>query len=262
MLPPEKWLAFKNLVLQWSKKKRVSKKELLRLLGKLNWCCKVIRGGRTFLRRLIDLSMRLKKNHHRIWLNKQAKADINWWVSCMDFFHGKTKFVDDIRPPTETFHTDSSRIAGGGIFNNDWFYINFEKDLPEYKDAHINTLELLVVLMAARRWGHLWKGKHIKVRCDNSAACNAINKGSSRSERFMDCLRELFWISVYHDFRVTAVHIKGTLNTAADIVSRLHEQSMKPLFESLFMPIKSILCTAHMSIPVFLSFQDGTPIIK
>lgn len=113
-LPPEKLQAFQELLLQWSSKKRVSKRDLLSLLGRLNWASRVVRGGRTFLRRLIDLSMRLKKNHHRIWLNAEAKADIMWWVNCMDMFHGNTRFIDDMRPPVDKLSTDASRVSGGG----------------------------------------------------------------------------------------------------------------------------------------------------
>ena len=215
----------------------MSKKDLLRFLGKLNWCCKVVRGGRTFLRRLIDLSMLLKKNHHKIWLNAEAREDINWWVASMEYFHGNTKFVDDLRPPSDTFATDACMLAGGGHYRGDWFYVNFENDFPEYSDAHINTLELLSVLVAARRWGHLWGDRHIRVRCDNTSACNAINKGSSKSKLFMRCLRELFWLSVLNNFRLTAVHIKGEINVVADLISRLHEEQFKIEFVKRYLPL-------------------------
>lgn len=261
-LPPEKLQAFQELLLQWSSKKRVSKRDLLSLLGRLNWASRVVRGGRTFLRRLIDLSMRLKKNHHRIWLNAEAKADIMWWVNCMDMFHGNTRFIDDMRPPVDKLSTDASRVSGGGAWGRDWFHINFGIDFPGFKDSHINTLELLTVLVAARRWGHAWGGTHIRILCDNTSACNAINKGTSRSPEFMRCLRELFWLSVLNNFRVTATHIKGSLNNTADMISRLHEPPMRDKFVNMYIPLNDTSCLKHMSMATFLSLQDGTPILK
>ena len=73
-LPPSKLNEFIELVDNWSTRKRVSKKELQHFLGKLNWAARVIRGGHTFMRRLIDLVSKLKSPHHRIWLNCEARA--------------------------------------------------------------------------------------------------------------------------------------------------------------------------------------------
>jgi len=42
---------------------RCTKRELLSLIGKLSFACKVIPSGRIFLRRLIDL---IKKLHHHL----------------------------------------------------------------------------------------------------------------------------------------------------------------------------------------------------
>ena len=99
-LPNKKYLELQGLVSDWAQKRRVSKKDLQRFLGKLNWAARVIRGGRTFMRRLIDLTCKLKAAHHRIWLNSEARADITWWLTSMSVFHGSTKFVSDLLPPS------------------------------------------------------------------------------------------------------------------------------------------------------------------
>ena len=98
-LPDSKLLELKDLLLVWTSKRRASKKELLSLIGKLSWASRVVRGGRTFVRRLIDMSCKLKANHHRTWLNSESKADINWWIKGLELFHGFTKFNSDLTPP-------------------------------------------------------------------------------------------------------------------------------------------------------------------
>ena len=222
------------------------------ILGKLNWASQVVRGGRTFLRRLIDLSMKLKKNSHRTWLNREARADLEWWSKALTLFHGSTCFIQDLSPPDSDFKTDACRIGGGGWYKNDWFYINFKIDYPSFEHAHINCLELLTVLEGARRWGHHWRGQHIRVHSDNSSTVQAINKGTSHSPLFMLCLRQLFWISVLYDFRITAVHIKGEDNYLSDMISRIHMPKMAESFLNCMSPVnRHVNCFNHMSFSTF-----------
>ena len=109
-----------------------------------------------------------------------------------------------MKPPQFELSTDACNKAGGGSFQNDWFS-NFSVDHPSFNGEHINCLEILTVLIAARRWGHLWTVHHIRVHCDHSASVYALNKGTSRSKWFMYVLRELFWLSVKYNFRLSAI---------------------------------------------------------
>ena len=259
-LPETKLNEMKTMIEDWLIKRRASKRELLRLLGKLNWCARVVRGGRTFMRRLIDLATGLKANHHRTWLNSEVRRDILWWRSGLRHFHGSTQFLQDIHPPKAVFATDACLTGGGGVYDTDWFYVNFANDFPEYKSEHINVLELLTVLVAARRWGHRWDGTHIRVLSDNSATVFAINKGSSRSPKFMLCLRELFWLGVVHNFRITASHIKGEHNIVADMVSRLDEPENLRKFINMFAgSVLNFYCNMTLNAFLLLPLQIPDP---
>ena len=255
-LPESKLKQIKDLVCVWSLKKRASKKELQRFLGKLNWAARVVRGGRTFMRRLIDLMSKLKKSNHRTWLNLGARSDILWWAKGLEIFHGYSKFVSDLHPPTYSLATDSCRAGGGAVHGDDWVYSNFAADYPDIVNEHINTLELFVILLAARRWGHLWCGTHVQVKCDNLSAVYAINKGCSRSPIFMRLLREVFWLSERYQFRLTAVHISGVRNIVADTVSRLHLPDFRQKFVEMFSWRNNFInCASHMSFSSFLCLQ-------
>ena len=238
-------------------KKRASKRDILSLIGKLNWACKVVFGGRTFLRRLINLTMPLKANHHRTWISKDARDDIVWWDLGLSEFHGFSPFICDLKPPDTEVVTDACLVGGGGFHNSDWFYTNFETDFPGWKNSPINALELLTVLVAVRRWGPLWAGKHIRIKCDNSATVQAINKGSSRSPLFMCCIREMFWLSVRFGFRLTAVHIPGDWNYLADLISRLHVLDCVNKFLRIC-GVKNLNCFYNMSFSAFLRLQGLT----
>ena len=52
-LPHDELGSFFEMLLNFSSRKRASRKQLEVLIGKLNWASQVISGGRTFLRRII-----------------------------------------------------------------------------------------------------------------------------------------------------------------------------------------------------------------
>ena len=196
-------------------------------------------------------------NHHRIWVNAEARQDILWWAAGLDYFHGATRFVSDLPPPHSNLVTDACRQSGGGYYESDWFFVNFSLDYPQLCSEHINVLELLSVLVAVRCWGHLWRDKHIQVRCDNSASVGAINKGSSRSPAFMRILREIFWLSVVNNFRFTAVHVRGEHNVLADCISRLHLPGFWEKFGRMFPSIiNCFYCKNHMSSSSYMFLQE------
>ena len=57
-------------------RKKVTLKEVQSLGGLLNFACSVIKPGRAFLRRLIDLTVGIRSPHHLIRLNKEVKEDL------------------------------------------------------------------------------------------------------------------------------------------------------------------------------------------
>ena len=59
------------------------------LIVKLSFTAKVIPSGRTFIRHLIDLSTTVKKLHHHISLNREARADSDWWIKFLPKWNGR-----------------------------------------------------------------------------------------------------------------------------------------------------------------------------
>ena len=78
-LPLDKLTRLRDRVKEWLQKKRCTKRELLSLAGQLQHAATVIRPGRTFLRRLFDLSATVQKPNHHLSLNKGARSDLAWW---------------------------------------------------------------------------------------------------------------------------------------------------------------------------------------
>ena len=103
---------------KWNNKKSCSKRDLLSLVGKLGFICKVVKPGRTFIRRMIDLSKTVKFLHFRIKLNRSFRADLDWWRMFLPHWNG----ISVIHREVDTeLYTDSSDVGIGAIYGNQWF---------------------------------------------------------------------------------------------------------------------------------------------
>ena len=258
-LPESKLLEMKLLCKSWLSKHKCTKRDLQSLIGKLNWCSRVLKGGRTFARRLINLLCKVALPSHHIRITAEARADIEWWVHALQFFHGTAQFPADIPVPSFVFSTDACPIGGGGHYGQDWFFSSWVQDYPQYASSHINVLELLSVKIAVERWGHKWKGLHIMVRSDNGATVAAVNNASSRSPELLTLIHELYWLSVKYDFKLSASHIPGVENVLSDGISRMFDVDKALLMKELLMqnPNSCMFCLGHMSKASFLFLQDA-----
>ena len=64
-LPSDKLFQLQFLLQSWCSRKKCTKRDLLSLIGSLSFACKVVKPGRIFLRRLIDLSTSaFTSSHH------------------------------------------------------------------------------------------------------------------------------------------------------------------------------------------------------
>ena len=226
-LPEDKLQNLRELLLTWSTKKRATKLQLQQLIGKLAWAARVIKGGRTFVRRLIDLMCSLKHKHHHLRLTSSARADITWWSHFCTLFNGTANFIADEPVPDHIFTTDACSVGGAAYFAGDWFYSNWHIDFPALAEKHINLKELFAVVLATRRWAHTWKDLRVVVYTDNQTTQHLLNKATSRDHIVMSWLREIFWLSATFNFHLTARYIPGHENVISDTLSRLHDKQHK-----------------------------------
>ena len=146
-LPPEKLSCLKLLVSSWKGRKCCCKRELLSLIGQLQQACKVVRAGRTFLRRMIDLSSVVSELHHRICLNGAFRSDLQWWDTFMEGWNGLSLFGSIIPgPPVAVVTSDASGHWGCGAFTSsgDWFQFQWPRS---WEPVHITVKELLPVVI-------------------------------------------------------------------------------------------------------------------
>ena len=210
----------KDKLLVFDVRKRASKRQLQSLAGSLNWACQAIRGGRYFLRRIIDMVNKLRHGSHKCILSIEFHKDVRWWLSYLQYFNGAVYYR---RCDQVNVHTDSCDKGAGMFSRGDWCYVNWCTDRPEIKDLHINYKEVMAAVLAVNKWAHLWRDKEIVILTDSTVAKAILNKGSCRNKLVMEELRQLFWLSVNYNFTIRAIHIPGCINEIPDSISRLHQ---------------------------------------
>ena len=218
-LPTDKLGRLRTELGQWRGRKECKKRELLSLLGSLSHACKVVRAGRSFLRRLIDLSTVAKHIDHFIRINREARSDIEWWFQFCEQWNGvammRTGGAKQVS--AEVISVASGNWGCGAFTGKKWFALPWT---DSYLDAHISAKELVPIVIAAVLWGKEWSGKTIRVWCDNIAAVSTINHGSCRNHDTMHLARCLAFIKAKMNCELVASHIPGVNNTIADAISR------------------------------------------
>ena len=93
-LPEDKLTKYRSLIREFLTEKKVTLTELQSLIGFLSFTCSVIVPVRTFLRRLINLTVGVKRPRHFIRLNRETKADLRLWLTFLESYNGKSFFLD------------------------------------------------------------------------------------------------------------------------------------------------------------------------
>ena len=222
-----------------------TKRQLLSLIGKLAFACKVVPPGRIFLRRLIDLSTTVGPLHHHVTLNNEARADLHWWCIFLPDWPGSSLLLEShwSRAPDMELYTDASNLGYGAFWAGRWF----SEPWPHtHLGFPIAWKELYAILVACSTWGEAWQRKRILFHCDNASVVAIWQTGSCKSRPLMTLVRTLFFIAAKGNFHISITHIAGVRNCIADHLSRLSMQGFRQLA-----PAANLLPTP-VTIPVLL----------
>ena len=218
-LPEPKLHRLQTLLKEWEGKRAGKKRELLSLIGYLHHAAKAVRQGRSFLQRLLNLSMAVKPLDGYIRLNLAARSDIRWWALYAANWNGTSMMVQfDKCHPMRFVTSDASGSWGCGAFSEQfWFQLKWPSDMAQ---CHISVKEMIPIVISAAIWGRAWTGQSVRFQSDNAAVVALINNGTSKDDVLMHLMRCLVFVTAKFNFVVSASHIKGTLNVLADALSR------------------------------------------
>ncbi len=224
-LPQEKLAALLEELAQFSllhaSRKSCTQRQLLSLIGKLAFTCKVIPAGRIFLRRLLDTAHSVDSLDKHIPFTDDAVKDVEWWRRFATQWNGIAFFLDPTWTPAHELqlYTDAAGNLGyGAYWNGQWFSQPWPAHLSS---KSIEWKELYAIVIACEAWGSHWSGRRLLFHCDNEAVVHIWKSGRSCCPDLMDLVRALFFVAARNNFHVLIRHIPGIDNSIADALSRL-----------------------------------------
>ena len=161
-LPREKLQRVKTLLNEWGDKRVCRRRDLESLVGLLNHVCKVVRPGRSFLRRMIDLlHTRTSRTAHPsaatpIRLNREFRADLAWWQSFVEDWNG-IFFLSTLQY-LPVFHVASGTWGCGAWHGLMWFQVKWSDTTTRLPIA---VKELLPILIGCTIWGAHWSSHRV-----------------------------------------------------------------------------------------------------
>ena len=182
-----------------------------------------------FLRRLINLLTTVSKLEHRVTLNAEARADIEWWTEFLPLWNGVE--VIQHRPVAShalQFYTDASDKGFGAVYDKRWLFASWENEV--IAQANINVRELFAIVAAVVAWGEEWRNKQLIIYTDSLVIACVWRTGTSRDKQVMNLVRWLFTFIARRNINIHMTHIPGLTNKKADTLSRLQFQEFHKCF--------------------------------
>ena len=218
-IPPEKWSEIQELLRKWVSLSVVSKKQVQKLAGSLNFACRCVRSGRVYLSRILNF-LRSFKKQDKLPITKEVRKDIDWWIEFAPLYNGVSLMMErEWSRPDAVFSSDSCLKGGGALTNSHFVQWDYPEKLQNM-NCNINQLECLMVVLALKLMGMNLRRKKLQFNCDNQVSVFAINSGTSRDVRIQSCLRELHKQLALNNCEVKANFIRGETNRESDALSR------------------------------------------
>ena len=220
-LPEEKLTKATSLVNRITNRRKVTLRDLLSLIGLLNFACLVVPPGRAFLRRLINLTIGVTRLNNFMTLNHEARADLAAWQEFVVSFNGKSMFLEQqfLSSTTIKLYTDaSSDIGFAVVFGKKWVAGRWHRP---FTSADITLLELFPLVLATKLFGKLLANHCIIFMSDNSGVVDIVNKCTSKNRAIMKLVRRLVLACLKYNVLFRCRHVPGYENVIADHLSRL-----------------------------------------
>ena len=220
-LPAEKLERLRTLLQEWGDRKVCQRRELESLIGVLSHAAKVVRSGRTFLRRMLDLLHGVPMHRlrpHPIRLNRSFRSDLAWWQLFASEWNGVSFLLPPEHLPVHQFASDASGGWGCGAWHGrHWFQLRWDE---RSAGLQIMIKELLPVVLACAVWGPLWAHTRVVCLCDNQAVVACLHSCTTRDSHCMHMLRTLAFVEARHAFSLCPQYISTHDNHMADDLSR------------------------------------------
>ena len=163
MLPEDKLQCARDLLNSFAKRRSVRLVELQSLIGILQFACKAVVPGRTFLERMINLTRGVPSRFPHIRLNKEFFRDLTMWKAFLAEWNDTTVKPS---PDLELYTVASGSVGFGGYFRGQWFQGRWPSHMQLHRERgmSIEWQELFPIVVACAIWfPHFWETHSILV---------------------------------------------------------------------------------------------------
>ena len=220
---------------------KIKLRDLQVICGHLNFICRCVIPGRAFKRRMYLAMSGLRKPHHHTRLTRRLKNDLKMWLEFLKhpevFSRPFLDFGNAVNAQEINLYTDASRnanLGAGGICEQSWFLLRWDKVFILENQSSIEFLELYAVTVAVLAWIHRFKNRRVILFCDNMAVVHMINKNTSSCDRCLNLIRLIVLESMMQNVRVFATYVTSKGNKLADLLSRMKLPSFLRLGRGYF----------------------------
>ena len=119
-LPAHKLARVRQTVSEWLGRK-AARRELESLVGTLQHATKLVRPGRRFVRRLIQVMSSVKGRDHFVRLGADVRSDLMWWQHFLESWNGIGILPNTEMGQVDLFTDASSKWGCAGVWDTKWF---------------------------------------------------------------------------------------------------------------------------------------------
>ena len=136
----------------------VTSRQLLSLLGYLNFAMRIIPQGRSFISRLLVLASSVSGLQDPVCLDDGCRSDLSFWLWLLEVWNGVSFFYDDVVRSSDSlrFFTDATPSVGfGGYYQEQWFASPWPHNFSA-PGALSAPHEIYPAVVACHLWGQSW----------------------------------------------------------------------------------------------------------
>ena len=219
-IPEEKIRAFRLECREWLSRQFATRRQVQRLLGLINFISAVAPTAKVFSNRILSF-LRSMPNQGKARVDDEVRADISFFIHLLPEFNGIRILDKSGFPPDYIVELDACLQGCGAIAGEEFYAVPFPARILA-ENHPIAHLELLNIVVALKLWAHRWRGKVIRIYCDNMNSCMAVQSGRSRVPFMQRALREIFLYTTSHDVELSVNHAPGASLVLADALSRAY----------------------------------------
>ena len=208
----------------WPIGRKASRKELQRLVGRLQHVAKCVRPARRFMNRILSALRRAPfMGRHKV--PDEMAMDIKWFGQYAEAANGRV-LIQTQEKIVWTIECDSSLLGGGAHSDTHYYSVIYGDDIRRM-GVPIAQLEAMNLVMALRHlMPHNPEKYLILINTDNTASQSVLESGTGRDPTLCACAREVWLIAALHSTEVQIKHKPGVELVLADALSRMNHEAM------------------------------------